>query len=217
MFYLEDRYEAGRKLYERFGKNFGDDFLVCGILRGGLLVAYKFCSLSRLKLFALATKKVGHPKNEELAVGALSPDGSFYLNERFKGAFDRETLKSLTERALREIKEREKIFKLEYPNLEGRGVLLIDDGCATGYTAIASLKFLKKKGAKDVFLLTPVIPEDTFKRLKGLFEEVLTLFISREEYFAVGMYYKNFKQVSDQEVKELIDRAKREGLWFKIN
>lgn len=215
---LENREEAGRLLAEVLkDKIYHEDRpIILAIPRGGIPVAYELSRELRIPMSIVVVRKLGLPWNEEAGFGAIDPDGETYLDHELVSyaKLDAETIRSVAEKELKELREREKKFLPQgYPDLKDREVIIVDDGVATGYTAIASAGFAKKRGARRVIVAVPVCPKDAAERFKGHADEFLCYHRSSEMSFAVGMFYRDFHQLSDEEAIDYIERAKKEGLF----
>ncbi len=207
---FQDRTSAGRLLGEYIKDKIDKEMnpIVLGIPRGGVLVSKEVSRVLNLPMGIVIVRKLGVPSNPELAFGAVDPDGEVYLDKRTIEYFElsEEDIKKVVQEELTKIKEREKKFiKKGMPELKDREVILVDDGLATGYTMIASVNFVKRKGAKKVVVASPVCPSDTEKKLRIYADEVYCYHVSHEPSFAVGMFYKDFHQVEDEEVMEILE------------
>lgn len=207
---FQDRASAGRLLGEYIKDKIDREMnpIVLGIPRGGVLVSKEVSRVLNLPMGIVIVRKLGVPSNPELAFGAVDQDGEVYLDERTIGYFglSEEDIKKVVQEELRKIKERERKFiKGGMPELKDREVILVDDGLATGYTMIASVNFVRRKGAKKVVVASPVCPSDTEKKLRIYADEVYCYHVSHEPSFAVGMFYKDFHQVEDEEVMEILE------------
>ncbi|MFN3813568.1 MAG: phosphoribosyltransferase [Aquificaceae bacterium] len=207
---FRDRISAGRLLGEHIKDKIDKEMnpIVLGIPRGGVLVSKEVSRVLNLPMGIVIVRKLGVPSNPELAFGAVDPDGEVYLDKKTIEYFglSEEDIKKVVQEELSKIKEREKKFiKGRMPELKGREVILVDDGLATGYTMIASVNFVKRKGAKKVVVASPVCPQDTEKKLKIYADEVYCYYVPHEPNFAVGMFYKDFHQVEDKEVMETLE------------
>jgi predicted phosphoribosyltransferase len=204
-----DRVEAGRRLGEDLrGRGLvGDDSLVLGIPRGGVVTAAEVARVLDLPLDVALARKVGAPGNPELAIGAVGPDGSAVIDEglaRRVGATD-EWVARAVEAEQREVAERQRRFRGDRPPLEvsGRLAIVVDDGVATGSTAAAVGRWLAGSGAVRRVLAVPVAPPHTADRLGGPYDEVVVL-ASPPAFYAVGEFYADFRQVTDDEVRQLL-------------
>ena len=206
---FSSRQETGRILGEwlknvlkREGK-----CMVLGIPRGGVVVAKEVANLLGCPLGVLIVRKLGVPENPELAFGAIDPDGRIYLDKSTVQYFGLtpQIIQKIAEEELKKIREREKKFeKGKISQFEGVEFIVVDDGIATGMTVEAGVEYLKRKGAKKVIVAVPVCPKDTKERLKNYADEVYCYHTAESSPFAVGMFYKDFRQVEDEEVQALL-------------
>ena len=208
---FEDRIEAGRRLGEELrARGIPPESatgLVLGIPRGGVLTAAEVAKVLGLPLDVALARKVGAPANPELAVGAVGPDGRATIDEgvaRRVGADDR-WLAEAVDRARAEVADRPRQFRGGRPPLEveGRVVIVVDDGVATGSTAAAVGRWLADARVARSVLAVPVAPPSTAARLGDVYDEVVTL-ATPDAFFAVGEFYRDFRQVSDDQVRELL-------------
>lgn len=199
MFY--DREDAGEQLASSlFGKKYLKSAIIVAIPRGGVVVAKKISQMLSLPLFAIIVKKITFSGNTELAVGATS-DGSVFWDESFK--LLPEEKKELLENTRRQTAERRKELNLQPFNPTGKTVILVDDGVATGATAIAAAISLKEQKAKRIILAAPVISRTTKEKIEKYFDEIVSVIIP-ESLFTVGQFYKNFSEVTFDEVRGLL-------------
>jgi putative phosphoribosyl transferase len=202
---FEDRKEAGLLLSSKI--SFQDrNSVVFAIPRGGVVVGCEIAESLNLPLDIVVVKKIGASNNPELAIGAVGPEKTLYLDESLIGKLGiiRDQISKIKDQKFRERLERERRLrgKKSY-EIKNKTIILVDDGAATGATAIAASKFLKKKKAKKIILAVPVIANDTLISIKKYFDEIIYL-DNPEEFSAVGQFYKNFPQIQDNEVIELL-------------
>lgn len=206
-----NRTEAGRLLAEKLVKYAGrDDVVVLGLPRGGVPVAYEVAKRLRAPLDLFIVRKLGVPGFEELAAGAIASGGVRVLNEDVMRAIPRadEAIEAVTARETAELERREQIYRQGRPppELRDRIVILVDDGLATGATMRAAVKALRQSGAAKIIVAVPVGPPDTCRELEERADE--TICLSTPEFFqAVGQYYEDFSQTSDEDVRELLSQA----------
>ena len=206
-----DRSAAGRLLAEKLTQYAGrDDVIVLGLPRGGVPVAYEVAQALRVPLDVFIVRKLGVPGFEELAVGAIASGGVRVLNEDVARALPNadEIIESITQREMIELQRREEKYRdgRPAPEISGRTVILIDDGLATGATMRAAVKALRQRRAAKIVVAVPVGPPDTCKEFEEEADEVVCA--SAPEFFqAVGQYYEDFSQTSDEEVRELLAKA----------
>lgn len=204
---FKDREEAGNLLSSRLHEFKKENNLVIGITRGGVITAKAVAKNLKLVLDIIVVKKIGAPLNPELAIGAVGPEKTIFWDEDLcKELGIPESQKTnLKEQKLLEQKDREQILRGDKPyEVKDKIVILVDDGVATGTTAVAAAKFLRKKGAKEIILAIPVIAKDTLFRLKRYFDEVIYL-DSVQDFYAVSQFYQEFPQVSDDEVIDILN------------
>jgi len=210
-----DRAEAGRLLGLKLSKYAGaPDVIVLGLPRGGVPVAYEVARALRVPLDVFIVRKLGVPGFEELAVGAIASGGVRVLNEEVANALPNADviIEAVTERESAEVERREHEYRggRPAPELQNKTVILIDDGLATGATMRAAVAALRQRGAAKIVVAVPVGPPDTCKEFEDVADEVVCA--SAPEFFqAVGQYYEDFSQTSDEEVRDLLARAAREG------
>jgi predicted phosphoribosyltransferase len=202
---FKDREEAGKLLGE-FLKSFNFDkenSIILAIPRGGVPVAYQVSKALNIPFSLVIVKKLAPLSEPEAAFGAIAPDGTVYIDEhlmRYMGVSEEE-LEIVKEKALSEIKRRIKDYlKNKEPDVKGKDVIIVDDGIATGYTAMVAAMYVKKKGANNVYLAVPVCPADSISRVKKVFDDVFCLHPVETPFFAVGSYYQDFHQLTDEEM-----------------
>jgi len=206
-----NRTEAGRQLAEKLIKYAGRaDVIVLGLPRGGVPVAFEVAQRLGVPLDVFLVRKLGVPGVEELAVGAIASGGLRVLNEDVMRAIPNadEVIESVTARETAELERREQSYRdgRPAPELRDRVVILVDDGLATGATMRAAVKALRQRGVAKIVVAVPVGPPDTCREFEDEADE--TICASAPEFFqAVGQYYEDFSQTSDEEVRELLARA----------
>lgn len=190
-----------------------ENTLVLGIPRGGLPVAYEVASALHLPLDVYVVRKLGMPGHEEYAIGAIASGGVRVLNEEAVGHIFRanDIIEAVTEREQRELERRESLYRGNRPlhDPEGKVVLLVDDGLATGSTMRAAVAALRKHGAAKIVVAVPVAPPETSAELAVEADEVVCL-LEPENFMAVGQFYEDFSQTTDDEVSEILSRAEEE-------
>jgi predicted phosphoribosyltransferase len=210
-----DRAEAGRQLADKLEKYAErDDVIVLGLPRGGVPVAYEVAKRLRVPLDVFVVRKLGVPGFEELAAGAIASGGVRVLNEDVMRAIPHadQAIEAVTARETGELERREQIYRegRPAPELRDRIVILVDDGLATGATMRAAVKALRQRGAAKIVVAVPVGPPDTCHELEERADE--TICLSTPEFFqAVGQYYEDFSQTSDEDVRELLASAAQGG------
>jgi predicted phosphoribosyltransferase len=211
---FRDRQEAGRLLAQALtflkGKK---GVIVLGIPRGGVVVAAEVAQAIGAPLDVYITRKIGAPYNPELAIGAIASSGDVVLDEGLIASLgvSPEYVEDETERQRREIERRLKKYREDRPaqELEGKIVLLVDDGVATGATTLAAIRALKKQKPANIILAIPVGPPDTVARLRDEVDKLVCL-ETPEVFWAVGAFYMVFDQTSDEEVVRLLRESQSE-------
>ena len=210
-----DRFEAGRELATRLEKyRERENTLVLALPRGGVPVGYEVAARLYLPLDVFIVRKLGIPGYEELAMGALASGGVCVLNEDLLAQLPR--AKQLVEKVATtesaEIERREREYRQGRPPclLDGCTVILVDDGVATGATMRAAAKALRRQNVEKIIAAIPVGAPQTCAELEEEADETVCI-IEPESFYAVGEYYRDFSQITDDEVRELLAAA-AEGL-----
>jgi putative phosphoribosyl transferase len=213
---FRDRSEAGHLLAERL-RRYKEHArtVVLALPRGGIVPAAKVASALRLPLDVIVSRKLGAPGNPELAIGAIAEGGAPYFNEEglaLTGASEAHLAQEV-EHQRAEIARRQQRFRDGRPlSLPERAtVILIDDGVATGSTAIAAIRALREQNVGRIVFAIPVAPPDTAETLRRMVDELVVL-ATPMLFWAVGAFYEDFRQVSDDEVVDLLKRAATQGL-----
>jgi putative phosphoribosyl transferase len=215
MAYFADRVDAGKRLASALAHIARKNAIVLAIPRGGVVVGYEIAKALKLPLDVIIPHKIGAPDNPELAIGAMTEDGTIILDNNIVTYMGVQEgyIREESERQEREIKRRLKLYRQKepYPILKGLDVILVDDGIATGATMKAALASVKKRGASNVTVAIPVGPPSTIEELKKHANRVICLYTP--EYFqALGQFYGDFSQTTDEEVIQLIKQSKQGNL-----
>ena len=203
-----DRHDAGRRLAESLGRYAGrDDVIVLGLPRGGVPVAFEVARALRAPLDVFLVRKLGVPGHEELAMGAIASGGVRVLNDDVLSAarVPPDAVERVAARELDRIREQERAYRGERAPLEARGriAIVVDDGLATGATMRAAVEALRDRGAGSIVVAVPTAPIETCEALRREADEVVCA-RTPDPFTAVGMWYRDFAPVSDQEVAELL-------------
>jgi putative phosphoribosyl transferase len=210
---FEDRADAGRRLAARLEELGLEDPIVIGLPRGGVPVAYEVARELGAPLDVVIVRKLGAPIQPELAIGAIGEESARVVNDGLIRALRIEPaqLEAIVERERAEVERRQDLYRAGAPPLpvSDRTVILVDDGIATGSTATAAARVLRARGAERIVLAVPVGPPDVEERFADEVDECVCL-EQPEGFFAVGAYYEQFGQTSDEEVVELLRRRREQ-------
>jgi predicted phosphoribosyltransferase len=206
-----DRTDAGRQLARELTAYRGrSDVLVLGLPRGGVPVAFEVAQALGAPLDVFVVRKLGVPGHEELAMGALASGGTRVLDSEVIAVtgVPEAVLEEVTLRARAEIERREQAYRGDRPPIDvaGKVAILVDDGLATGSTMRAAVRALRDRAAGQVVVAVPVASPDVCARFEPEVDEIICA-QTPEPFYAVGLWYDEFTQVSDDEVRELLDRA----------
>jgi putative phosphoribosyl transferase len=208
-----DRRDAGEQLAASLAHLAGEDVVVLGIPRGGVEVAAIVARALKAPLDVVIPRKVGAPGNPELGLGAVAGDVEV-LDERLIGMLgvSDEYLRGEIEMQRQEIARRSAVYRGDRPevSLEGKIAVVVDDGVATGGTAAAAVRWARARRASRVILAVPVAPAEAVWRLSKEADEVRVL-AQPEPFYAVGQWYRDFPQVEDRRVIELLSGSSGAG------
>jgi len=209
---FRDRVDAAKRLVSALAGLAGKDAIVLAIPRGGVVVGFEVAKALNVPLDVIIPRKIGAPSNPELAIGAVTEDGTVILNEElvnYLGVTER-YIKEESGRQRLEIHRRLKLYRgdVPYPSLRNLDVIIVDDGIATGSTMKAALASVRKRGAKTIVVAIPVGPPSTIEELKKLAEHVVCL-NTPESFYAIGQFYEDFAQTADEEVISLLRLSKQ--------
>jgi predicted phosphoribosyltransferase len=205
-----DRSEAGRILATKLAA-YADqsDVLVLALPRGGVPVAFEVAQALRAPLDIFLVRKLGLPGHEELAMGAIASGGVRVLNEEVVRVLQvpEDVLEAVASAEQQELERRERLYRGERPPVDVRGktVILVDDGLATGASMRAAVAALRQMGPARLIVAVPVGSAETCQNLKEQADEVVCA-STPEPFRAVGLWYEDFSQTSDEEVRELLER-----------
>ena len=214
MTFFADRVDAGKLLASALKDFSGKKGIVLAIPRGGVVVGYEIAKVLNLPLDLVIPHKIGAPDNPELAIGAVTEDGTVILDNNLITyiGVSQEYIKEESERQKQEIERRLKLYRqgMFYPSLKGLDVIIVDDGIATGSTMKATLVSVKNKGAASITVAVPVGPPSTIKELNKIADRVVCPYTP--EYFqAIGQFYTDFYQITDEEVIRLLRESKQKS------
>jgi len=208
---FRDRREAGRVLAEKLATYANrPDVLVLALPRGGVPVAYEVAQALRAPLDVFLVRKLGLPGQEELAMGAIASGGTRVLNEEVVSKLNvpQEVIDTVAVEEQHELRRRERDYRDDrpFPNVHGRTIILVDDGLATGSSMRAAVAALRQQGPARIVVAVPVGAPETCAELQNEADEAVCA-QTPQPFYAVGAWYDNFSQTTDEEVRELLARA----------
>ncbi len=209
---FRDRTSAGRQLARRLaGYAGGEDVLILGLPRGGVPVAAEVARELGVALDVLVVRKLGVPGHEELALGAIASGGGRVLNDDVVDhlGLRSEEIERVTRRERAELERRERAFRGERPALDVRGrvVIVVDDGIATGASMRSAVRALRSQEPARLVVAVPAAPRESVQEI-GREADAFVCLGTPEPFVAVGRWYRDFPQTSDDEVRELLDEAR---------
>ena len=208
---FRDRADAGRQLAARLKPYAGTpDVMVLALPRGGVPVAYEVARALHAPMDVFIVRKLGVPGQEELAMGAVATGGVRVLNHQVVNALGIPdyVIDAVVKWETDELKRREQLYRgyRPPPNVRGKTVILVDDGLATGSTMLAAVRALREQGPARIVVAVPVASPDTCELLKTHVDEVVCA-ATPEPFYAVGFWYRDFAQTTDEEVRGLLSLA----------
>jgi predicted phosphoribosyltransferase len=194
--------------------------VVLALPRGGVPVAYEVATCLHLPLDVYVVRKLGVPGHAELAMGALASDGTCVVDERLIASLrlDDEAVERVVQRESEEIRRREKAYRDARPQADvtGKVVILIDDGLATGATMRAAVTALRRRNPAEIVVAVPVAAYHTCAALRAIADRVVCP-ATPEPFMAVGLYYENFDQTTDDEVRRLLAQAAAQYTGWRMS
>jgi putative phosphoribosyl transferase len=208
---FKDRWEAGRALATRLTAYANrPEVLVLGLPRGGLPVAYEVAQALNAPLDVYLVRKLGVPGQEELAMGAIATGGVVVQNDELVKALHipKNVIDAVIARERAELERRERAYRdnRPLPNVRGRTVIVVDDGLATGATMRAAVAALRQEGAGRIVVAVPVAAPETCAELGREVDEIVCA-ETPEQFYAVGYWYHDFSAVTDEQVRDILNRA----------
>ena len=207
---FQNRSQAGQLLGERLAYLASERPVVLALPRGGVPVAYEVAQALASPLDVLVVRKLGVPFHPEFAFGALGEDDAQVLNTQFvqQLGLSNDTIAEVTRHERAELIRRVALYRGDRPALAliGRTVVIVDDGLATGATARVAVEVARARGAKTIIVAVPVSPRETVAELRTLADEVISLRVPAR-FEAVGEWYEDFSQTSDDEVTSLLGKS----------
>ena len=210
---FRDRHDAGRLLATKLARYANrPDVLVLALPRGGVPVAYEVARALGAPLDVFVVRKLGVPGQEELAMGAVATGGVRVLNHELVSGLGipAHVIDAVTEREFQELARREQLYRGDRPppDVRGRTVIIVDDGLATGATMHAAIQALRQQKPAHIVVAVPTASPETCEALRAEVDDVICA-ITPEPFYAVGLWYGDFSQTTDEEVRELLARSRQ--------
>jgi putative phosphoribosyl transferase len=208
---FRDRIEAGRMLAGKLRRYAGrSDVVVLALPRGGVPVAFEVAKALQAPMDVFLVRKLGVPGDEELAMGAVASGGVRVLNEEVVrwNRIGESTIEAVAQREQRELERRERLYRhgRTMPEISDKTIILVDDGLATGTTMRAAITALRSFNPSRIVIAVPTGPPDTCKEFQDE-AEVVVCATTPEPFWAIGSWYEDFRQTTDEEVQSFLDRA----------
>jgi predicted phosphoribosyltransferase len=189
------------------------DVIVLALPRGGVPVGYEVARALNAPLDVFLVRKLGVPGHEEFAMGAIATGGVRVLNEEAVRnlVIPEKIIDAVAAREQQELARRERLYRGDRspPDVRGKTVILVDDGLATGATMYAAVKALRQQHAKRIVVAVPVAAPETCEQLKTVVDDIICA-VTPEPFYAVGLWYRDFSQTTDEEVRELLERPREQ-------
>jgi putative phosphoribosyl transferase len=218
-----DRLEAGvilAKHLQEFANN--PNVIILALPRGGVPVAYEVARALSAPLDLMVVRKLGLPENEEIAIGAIASGGAVFFNQPLLNQvhLDESSLQTIIDREKKELLRREHVYRGQrpFPELKDKDVILVDDGIATGSTMMVAIKAIRHQQPHSIVVAVPVAARTTCEKMASLVDKIICP-LQPEHFYAVGLWYDNFPQTSDDEVIELLKKLQSdaESIRYKFS
>ena len=206
-----NRFEAG-VILAKYLKDFANkpDVIILALPRGGVPVAYEIANALSAPLEVFIVRKLGLPGHEELTMGAIASGGTVFFNEPLMSQLNLNhlSLQDVIEKEREELQRRELLYRgnTPFPNLKGKIVILVDDGIATGATMMAAIEAIRNHQPTSIIIAVPVAAYSTCEEMAPLVDKIVCP-LKPIDFYAVGLWYENFPQTSDNEVIELLKKS----------
>lgn len=212
-----NRQEAGRKLAGKLIEYKDQNPFVLAIPRGGVVVAYEVSLKLHAPLDVIVVRKVGHPQNLEFGIGAIAEENVFVLDRDTIHALNipRDKIDTVIEKENKELERRVLLYRKGRPllSLKGKTAIVVDDGIATGVSAQAAIEAVYKLKPKHLVFACPACSKETVDKMRKKVDDFICLEASFD-FGAVGSFYQNFPQISDEEVIEILEKARKSSQFI---
>lgn len=210
--HFRDRTDAGRKLADKLAPHRLENLLLLAVPHGGIPVSVAVAEQLKVPLDVIVVRKIPIPFNTEAGYGAVADDGTVLLNEPLTKqiGLTPEQIQQQAKKIKQDMDARNALFrgKEPLPNLEGKTIVLIDDGLASGFTMLAAAASVNNRGAKKVIVAVPVASSSACDRVSKKVDEVICCIIAKTTTFAVASFYHRWSDLSDEEVREYLRKWK---------
>ena len=207
---FDDRYDAGNSLADELMKYKDENAVILALPRGGVPLGFQVARSLKAPLSVLVSRKVGAPGHEEFGIGAIAEEDTLYLDEDTIDSMriDTDAITKTIDKEKAELRRRVEVYRdnQSIPSLKNKTVILVDDGLATGGTAKAAIEALKKLEAGKIVFAVPVCAKQSANEIVELVDEMICLHSPRN-LRAIGLYYDDFGQTTDEEVVRLLQKA----------
>lgn len=212
---FHDRLSAGQELAKRLEAYRGPDTIVLAIPRGGVPVGFAVAKHLAAQLDVIIPRKIPIPWNPEAGFGAVTADGTLVLNDQMveQLGLSKEKVSELAAKVQHEIKRRLRVYRGDrpFPSLKGKTVLLVDDGLASGFTMMAAVKSVRNGRPARIVVAVPVSPYNSAELVRPLVDDLVSLVIARTWSFAVASYYRDWYDLSDDEVVQYLRQGMKDS------
>ena len=207
----KNRHDAGRTLAQNLTAcQCDEDTLVLGLPRGGVVVAYEVALLLQIPLDVLIVRKIPAPNQPELAIGAIAAGGARILNDQLIAQYElsEEKIQRIIEVELDQLDRRRTLYMKDrpHPNLKNQHIIIVDDGLATGATMKVAVQTVQTQSPRKITIAIPVAPPETIRQLNPIVDQVICP-LQPQNFSAVGQFYQNFTQTTDEEVMKILSSA----------
>lgn len=198
------RLDAGEQLSDHIKVNEPENTVVLGLPRGGIPLALIIAKNHGVSFDVVMAKKLVHPEHSEVAIGAMADDSEPVISPQF--TIEPDWIESETLRVKNENKQRRLLYDnvIEQQTLEGKDVILVDDGIATGSTMFAAIRSVKARKPKNMTVAVPIIPKSTYYALEKVVDNICYVAVPSHFLGSVSAYYRNFPQITDEEILDML-------------